>query len=428
MSPGILQKMVYAGSHASSFDQASRDVKELSEVDISSARIRRATEKIGTERVAERDEATEQWEALTIPEQQQKPASVALPEVSDVACVEMDGGRLQIWDRDEPQERLKAEEPSAEDVADKSFWRESKVGICLSMTSEVHDVDPCPLVPRTFVDPARMTRLAREIKNATKKSTRSGGPNDSHAKRESEELDAALTTVEEEKRTLRYEAPQIVSRSVVATRQDVSKFGPMLAAMAWSLGFAAAVRKAFVADGSDTNWSVWRRLFSHYTPILDFVHAICYVYQAAMAGLPPDQAWPTYCQWAQWVWSGDVQKAIAALKTRLEELGGPPEKSDTTSPKAKVAETLRYLSNQQYRMKYAEYRCAGLPITSSHIESTIKQINRRVKGTEKFWNSPGAESLLQLTADDLTASQPLRQFWTDREQKVTGQRHYSTAV
>ncbi len=37
-------------------------------------------------------------------------------------------------------------------------------------------------------------------------------------------------------------------------------------------------------------------------------------------------------------------------------------------------------------MRYDEYRRQGLPFTSCHIESTIKQINRRVKGSENFWS------------------------------------------
>ena len=36
-----------------------------------------------------------------------------------------------------------------------------------------------------------------------------------------------------------------------------------------------------------------------------------------------------------------------------------------------------YLENQKSRMHYDAYRRRGLPITSSHIESTVKQINRR---------------------------------------------------
>ena len=76
------------------------------------------------------------------------------------------------------------------------------------------------------------------------------------------------------------------------------------------------------------------------------------------------------------------------------------------SPRSKVADALRYLENQKSRMHYDEYRRMGLPITSSHIESTIKQINRRVKGTEKFWSEGGAEALLQLAADYLERNQP----------------------
>ena len=78
-------------------------------------------------------------------------------------------------------------------------------------------------------------------------------------------------------------------------------------------------------------------------------------------------------------------------------------------------------------MKYAEYRTQGLPITSSHIESTIKQINRRVKGSEKFWDQ-GAEPLLQLAADHLSETEPLRRFWKRRPGQLPSTRCYHTAA
>jgi hypothetical protein len=53
---------------------------------------------------------------------------------------------------------------------------------------------------------------------------------------------------------------------------------------------------------------------------------------------------------------------------------------------------LTYLQNHQDKMDYASYRRDGLPITSSHVESTVKLIGRRVKGTEKFWSEEGAEA------------------------------------
>ena len=48
----------------------------------------------------------------------------------------------------------------------------------------------------------------------------------------------------------------------------------------------------------------------------------------------------------------------------------------------------------------------GLPITSSLMESTVKQLNRRIKGTEKFWTEAGGEAVLQLKADNLCDSDP----------------------
>ena len=73
-------------------------------------------------------------------------------------------------------------------------------------------------------------------------------------------------------------------------------------------------------------------------------------------------------------------------------------------------------------MNYASYRQAGLPITSSYIESTVKQINQRVKGSEKFWAQMGAEALLQLRADQLSDTDPLQIFWIHREKAANGTR------
>ena len=56
-----------------------------------------------------------------------------------------------------------------------------------------------------------------------------------------------------------------------------------------------------------------------------------------------------------------------------------------------------YLTNNRERMDYPRYRREGLPITSSPIESWVKQLNQRVKGSEKFWNDDeNAEAILQL--------------------------------
>ena len=108
------------------------------------------------------------------------------------------------------------------------------------------------------------------------------------------------------------------------------------------------------------------------------------------------------CQSASFVQA--VKVLIATVARRLQALGPPTKDESETSPRKIVAKTLGYLKSQQSRMKYHEYRKQRFPITSSYIESTIKQVNRRVKGSEKFW-AQGAEPILQLAADHYQRNQ-----------------------
>lgn len=387
--------MTYAGTQAASFPHASRDLKELAELGVSPERVRRASERIGDERVAERDAQAAAYEALPLPERRKVPADQPTPAV---ACVQMDGGRLQFFNRAEPERN-----------EDDTFWREMKVGCLWSMTSKVSAEDPCPQLPASFVDPERMRKMVRQIKGFS-------GP-DSSAD-DTAEGDAKEPRIDE-----RPGRPQPLARSVVASRHGVETFGKLLASEAYQRRFTAAERKAFVADGSESNWGVWRRHFSDYEPILDFIHVLTYVYAAAMAGRVMQAGWRAYREWAQWIWSGEVDRVIAALELRQQELGEPTKETSKAAPSAIVATSLGYLRNQRSRMRYPEYRKKGLPITSTYVESTVKQINRRMKGTEKFW-SDGVEAMLTLVADHLSDTPTLARFWRNRFHRLTGSRCY----
>ncbi len=191
---------------------------------------------------------------------------------------------------------------------------------------------------------------------------------------------------------------------------------------AWESGLFQSDRKAFVGDGSSWIWTIWRTYFKawDFVPILDVIHAVTHVYAAAMAGRPESKGWPIYEQWITWIWNSDVKLVIAAVRERATELGEPTEDDGPTSVRSIVWATLGYLEHQQSRMDYASYRRAGLPITSSHMESTVKELNRRIKGSEKFWSDSGGESVLQLKADELSTSKPLNTFWTNRPKTRTG--------
>ena len=389
-TPAVLRKVVYAGTYAA-FGQAVNDLQALAEVEISREQVQRWTKRVGEERVDDIQQQAESYQELPLPDQQRSPTA----QVPQVACVQMDGGRIQIRDR----------HSSTADDDSQGHWRETLVGCCLSMISDERAVDPCPTIPETFVDPARMNDLSREIKGFSGDAEAAASPpDDAPADRDG--------------------CPEVLVKSVVATRQGVDAFGPQLVAEAHARGFHATRRKVFVADGSATNWGVHRKHFSHYTPVLDFTHAICYVYAAAMAGRGGEAAWRDYCQWAQLLWSGNIAELIAAVAARSEELGDLGQ-DDETSPAAIAAKTLRYLKNQRSRMKYAQYRKLGLPITSSHIESTIKQINRRVKGSEKFWYQ-GAEPILRLAADHLSETNAFDHFWRNRQHQLQHTRRYQT--
>ena len=101
---------------------------------------------------------------------------------------------------------------------------------------------------------------------------------------------------------------------------------------------------------------------------------------------------------AEAVWQGRVAQVIEELSAELVQRGiAAHQKTPEGSPHRPLVEAVRYLKNNRRRMNYPAYRRAGLPITSAPMESLIKQINLRVKGSEMFWNAPaGAEAILQL--------------------------------
>ena len=413
-SVALLDKIVYAGVNNTSFAQGSHDLLKLAEVNVSAKQVERVCKRIGAERVAERDEAVATYQALPLTQRKDAPVGVAAPDLAVVGC---DGGRVQILERSGAH--VEAEEATdAEEGRRGHHWREDKIGLLQTMHSAVSSSDPCPEIPEAFVDPTRILKLARELRKQTLPSE--------EAVKETSAPEVGVTTLAENRQV--YQPPEVQEKRVVASRVRWPDFGPILATAAWAWGFFAAQRQAFLGDGSDKNWAIWRQYFSSFTPILDFIHALSYVFAAAMAGRKFTAGWSIYVQWIQWVWRGQVTEVIAALAQRQLELGQPQEGDGETSPRAVVAQALTYLQNHQSQMQYAEYRRQGLPITSSYVESAVKQFNQRVKGTEKFWSEAGAEALLQLRADHLSADEPLERFWQARQNKQTGQRPYRKAA
>jgi len=192
-------------------------------------------------------------------------------------------------------------------------------------------------------------------------------------------------------------------------------FGPLVAGEAHRRGFYRAARRAFLGDGQAWNWTLHANHFHDFVAITDFVHPLGYVYDAAKI-LAPGDPWPLYLRATTACWQGRVADFLNELRTwQAAHLAPPDEKLPEDDPRSIVQGTVTYLENNQARMDYPAYRRQGLPVSTSMIESLIKEINHRVKGTEKFWNRPdGAEEILQVRAAALCDDDRLSQWILNR--------------
>ena len=147
------------------------------------------------------------------------------------------------------------------------------------------------------------------------------------------------------------------------------------------------------------------------------MHVLTYIYLAAKAiGGGADETWQRYLRWATACWRGRVGEVLDELRRALEAIPEPTESREEkpTDPYHVVRKTIGYLENNERRMDYPRYRREGLPIMSGRVESLMKQFNRRVKGTEKFWNEDQAEMILQLRAAQLSEDDRLWKHLKDR--------------
>ena len=394
--------MTYLGTVLSSFPQAEAAVGHLLGVPVGRKLIERTTERIGAERVADRDTDIDNHDLRTLVILAAGPAKVTPPVVGAVMA---DGGRFQRTQKN---------------VAATSHWSEYKAGLCLTLAEQTGETrpgeDPHPAVPDFLLSPECVRTLTTEMSH---KAADVPETSDATASVADASDDAVADT--RERPVL---SPEVTAREVVATTRDARAFATMLYARAWETGLFQSDRKAFVGDGSSWIWTIWSKHFKawKFVPILDVIHAVTHVYAAAMAGRTQADGWPIYEQWITWLWNSQVDRVIAAVRARAAELGEPTDDDGPTSVRRIVWATLGYLENQKSRMDYASYRRAGLPITSSHMESAVKELNHRIKGSEKFWSESGGESVLQLKADELSTSTPLETFWTSRPKTRTGLR------
>jgi hypothetical protein len=210
--------------------------------------------------------------------------------------------------------------------------------------------------------------------------------------------------------------PKRLVRTVLSSMAESMDFGIQMAREAIRRRFPEAADKALLGDGLPWNWSIWKRHFREFTPILDFIHALSYLFLVAKAlHETAEDAWSQYLAWMRGTWQGEIEQVLEELRAWQTRLGGPSAAAPDQDSRNVLSRTITYLENNKDRMKYPEYRQQGLPVTTAWMESLVKEVNYRVKGTEMFWNNPeGAEAILQVRAAALCDDNRLAKHLAER--------------
>lgn len=362
---------------------------------VSDNTIQRITHEVGIELAARRDADPKSDESLA-----QRPAEP--PAIAVIMC---DGGRIRT------------REPGWHGVhLSNTGWNETKVAGFFRATGQAHDTDPQPEPPACFADRERIAHIAatKTGEAATPTPTARDPTPDEAFDLHPPDRDAVECDTPDDRAAWR---PQRLFRTVLASMADSTTFGEQMSREAKRRRFRGAPSRAFLGDGQAWNWTIWKRHFASYTPILDFVHVLSYLFVAAKAARPAAEAWDQYLVWMRACWQSGVANVLAELRAIHAELSANDATvTDATAERRReLGQVIGYLTNQQSRMNYAEYRRAGLPVTTAWMESLVKEINYRVKGTEMFWNNPeGAEAILQVRAAALSEDDRLLRHLTTR--------------
>lgn len=420
MTPRARRKAVYAGGINKSHGVASKSLAELAEWKLNPTRVSELTQQAGREMQqaqAARVEAFHQREAERPLTSTREPSEKAPPNAPQAVVAEMDGGRILTRDEQCPRGVIHP------------HWREFQAGCLVRLQSEASEEDPRPDVPELFLNRPLVQKLVSQLHR--QRGVSQEGKTDQEDQESIGELLAEEKLVENAansaedasashgKKEKSKNTPVRLMRTCVATLQGADACGRILAAEAAERGFEKALRKGFVGDGQRCNWSVWERYFKPqgYIPIADFVHLLSYVYALAMAvGRTADEAWNLHVQWITALWSGQATEVLAAWRALAIQFDIPPDQAlPDNDPRRPIQRGLTYLTNNAERVDYPRYRRLGLPVTSTLMESLVKEFNLRVKGTEKFWNDPqGAEAILVVRAALLSEDDRFDEFFATR--------------
>lgn len=209
------------------------------------------------------------------------------------------------------------------------------------------------------------------------------------------------------------EAQPLVT-TYLATMNASDDFGILARLEAERRGIRQSRRVVVLGDGAAWIDTLHHRHFHRHVRIVDWYHAAEHLHQVAKAAHPEHEGEQKKLaeRLTQALWDGQVRSVILALE-ELSQRAGPPRKDDPPDhPRRVLRQNVGYFQRHAEHMNYPEYRRRGWPIGTGMTEAGVKQFNKRVKGSEQFWNDQGVEPILALRSLWLSGDDRWNHYWS----------------
>jgi len=156
-------------------------------------------------------------------------------------------------------------------------------------------------------------------------------------------------------------------------------------------GLRQAQEVVFLGDGAAWIRTEWNRHFSRATFIVDWYHANEHIWDCGKVlhgeGTAAAEAWSDKRE--TWLWNGCTRKLTHDLARQIQQ---------HTGLKREALETLhRYITTNEWEMRYDVFREKGYDIGSGAVEAACKHVvGKRLKQSGMIWKRPGSSATLAL--------------------------------
>lgn len=210
--------------------------------------------------------------------------------------------------------------------------------------------------------------------------------------------------------------PEPLVTTHVASMEKTEAFGRLARVEGERRGWKQAAQVIAIADCGNWIDPLLEREFPEIPRIADWYHAEERLHACARSAYGHDarKAKARAAQWLSLLANGRVALVLERLRTESERLGCPRATDKEDHPRCILAHAVGYFEKNQGCMNYTEYRRKGWPIGSGNTEAGVKQFNKRVKGSERFWNENGVEAILCLRALWISQDGRWDRYWSNR--------------